>query len=308
MRKAFNDYGIIVDDGKFIGIALGYDYCSEHEWGISGIKRVCGIPESSRKCMGIDNRTIRKVPEIKFSEVNVNRTTKNLMKGKYAILYVERASMWKSDEVSDDDNLPYVFNNWRQDLTWNHKWNQKQDNPKNKKDNIITAWDEDSFGVAVMGEKEVQYLKELKEAIETKNFSIASANFRAVNPFAGTSLCLLIRDRIPQDVLNDMYIGDKSHYDKEDYEKKIGMKKLIEKKGNKNGYHGLHYFMACSPKWINYEDKEDREKQKKEYNTKYDIMYWINYSDDDNNCGWYTVEEIKQWLKGKKKLTEIRKA
>ena len=63
--------------------------------------------------------------------------------------------------------------------------------------------------------------------------------------------------------------------------------------------------MACSPKWINYEDAEAREKRKKEMNTEYDIMYWINYSDDDNNYGWYTVEQIREWLKGNKKLTEV---
>lgn len=86
------------------------------------------------------------------------------------------------------------------------------------------------------------------------------------------------------------------------------MKKIIEKYGNKNGYNGLHYFMACSPKWINYHDEEAREASKKKVNTKYDILYWINYSDDDNNYGWYIVEEIREWLKGDRKLTEIRKA
>jgi hypothetical protein len=63
--------------------------------------------------------------------------------------------------------------------------------------------------------------------------------------------------------------------------------------------------MACSPRWIDYEDEEEREKLKKARNTKYDISYWINYSDDDDNAGWYTVEEIMRWLKSDKKLTEV---
>ena len=65
--------------------------------------------------------------------------------------------------------------------------------------------------------------------------------------------------------------------------------------------------MACSPKWICYGDEEAREATKKKMNTQYDIMYWINYSDADDNFGWYTVEEIKEWLTGNKKLVEIRK-
>lgn len=102
-----------------------------------------------------------------------------------------------------------------------------------------------------------------------------------------------------------MYYADKEYYDREDYESEIGMKDIIEKHGNKNGYNGLHYFMACSPKWISYKDAEYREEYKKKNNTNYDIIYWINYSDDDNNYGWYTVEQIREWLTGDKKLTEV---
>lgn len=307
MRKASQDNGLILEDGKFIGIALGYDYCAEHEWGIKELKRLCGIPDSSKKNMGVKNRSITIVPPLVFKEDVVKRGTKNLKKDKYAILYVERQMSWRTEE-ENNEHLPHVFENWKQDLTWYGKWNADNPNTRGNKDNISTAWDSGSFGVAVMGEKEVEWLKELKTAIEEKRLTIAVVNLKAVNPFAGSSLCLLITDRIHVETLDAMYMGDKEYYDRENYEKKIGMKKIIEKHGNKNGYNALHHFVACSPKWINYEDKKSREKQKKEYNTKYDIMYWINYSDDDNNFGLYSVEEIKEWLTGKKKLTEIRKA
>lgn len=308
MRKASHDNGFIVDEGKFIGIALGYDYCAEHEWGIKGIKQMCGIPDANRKNMGVKNRTITKVPPLEFREEVVTRETKTKKKGKYAILYTERRMLWQS--VSDDkkDNLPHCFTNWKEDIKWNAEWNANHPDTRDDKDDIITAWDEGSFGVAVFGEKEVEWLKELKTAIEEKRLTIAVANLRVKNPFAGSSLCLMITDRIPQETLDAMYMGDKEYFDREDYEKKIGMKKIIEKYGNKNGYQGLHYFMACSPKWIDYFDKKSREEQKKKYNTKYDIMYWINYSDSDNNYGWYTVEEIREWLTGEKRLVEIRKA
>jgi hypothetical protein len=44
-------------------------------------------------------------------------------------------------------------------------------------------------------------------------------------------------------------------------------------------------FLACSPKWIDYEDSEAREEQKVKMNTKYDIVYWVNYTDSDDNYG-----------------------
>ena len=67
--------------------------------------------------------------------------------------------------------------------------------------------------------------------------------------------------------------------------------------------------MACSARWIDYENTKNREQHKTRLKTKYDITYWINYSDDDNNYGHYIVEEIQQWLSTPGlKLTQIRKA
>lgn len=305
MRKASQDYGIIVEDGKFIGIALGYDYCAEHEWGIEEIRRICEIPISSKKNMGIKSRTITKVPPLVFKEEVVKRDTKRIKKNSYAILYT--GSTWRTPE-QQHEYTPHAFENYKESLNWNAEWNAKHPDTRGDKDNIITAWSGSGFGIAVMGEKEVEWLKELKTAIEEKKLTIAVANLRAKNPFAGSSLCLMITDRIPRETIDVMYRADKVYFDRQDYEEKIGMKKIIEKYGNKNGSNGLHYFMACSPKWIDYNNEEGTlEEQKKKRNTKYDILYWINYSDNDNNFGYYTVEEIREWLTGKKRLVEIRK-
>lgn len=299
MRKASQDNGLIVDNDKFLGIALGYDYCAEHEWGIKDLKYLCGIPDASKKNMGVANRTITVVPPLIFKE-----TTEK--KRKFAILYT--GNRWHTDE-ENEKYLPHELKNYVEDLIWNEKWNKEHPDTRGDKDNIITAWDGGSFGVAVMGDKEVEYLKELQTAIQEKRLTIAIANLRVKNPFAGSSLCLMITDRIPQETLDAMYHGDKEYFDREDYEEKIGMKKLIAQKGNKNGYQNLHYFMACSPKWIDYNNEEGTlDEQKKKWNTKYDILYWINYSDNDSNYGWYSVEEIREWLEGEKPLIDIRKA
>lgn len=294
MRKASQNYGLLIVDNVFFGIALGYDYCAEHEWGIKDLKRTCGIPEGNKNNMGIRCRTITKAPNIIFNE-------EKYKKKKFGILYTGFKFRTQED---NEKYIPRDLENYKESLIWNEKWNKEHPN-RECKDNIITAWDSGSFGIAVMGGKEVEYLKELKTAIESLNLTIAITNLRAINPFAGSSLCLLITNRIPQEAIDSMYAADKEYYDREDYEEKIGMKDIIKKHGNKNGYMGLHYFLACSPKWIDYKDAENREKQKKKHNTKYDITYWINYSDDDSNYGWYTVEQIREWLTGSKKLTEV---
>lgn len=299
MRRASNHYGIIINDDKFIGFALGYDYCAEHEWGIKDLRRLCGIPESSKQNMGVKSRTITVCPSLVYKELKDKKIN-------YAYLYT--GQMYNTQE-ENEKYIPRDLSDFKETFKWRKKWMDEHPDKtrKDRDETIITAWDGGSFGIAVMGDKEVGYLRELHEAILNKNLTIAVTNLRAMNPFAGTSLCLLITDRIPQETLDAMYIADKEHYDREDYEEKIGMKDIIKKHGNKKGYKGDKYFMACSPKWIDYENAENREERKKKNNTKFDIMYWVNYSDDDDNCGWYTVEEIREWMTTKKKLVEIRK-
>ena len=51
--------------------------------------------------------------------------------------------------------------------------------------------------------------------------------------------------------------------------------------------------MALSPKWINYQNENPDAKESNK--TKYDIAYWVNYGDDEV-YGWFSVEQIKQWL------------
>ena len=74
----------------------------------------------------------------------------------------------------------------------------------------------------------------------------------------------------------------------EEYENKIGMTKLkdahLQLRRETGGKKGK-YWMALSPKWITGHKMD----------TKYLIAYWVNYGDDEV-YGWFTVEQIRQWL------------
>ena len=291
MRKAYNNFGFLIHENKFVGVSLGYDHCAEHEWGVKGMKRKFGIPEPTKKNMGVKARTITQCDKDEL----VFRTEKDG--------YKEFAVLFTRNRYSEVANIPYDLKHYKTEIPHNVEWDEGR-RPEDIRDQLITAWDENGFGIAVMGEKEISYLKELREAFLKKKIVIAFTSFPN-NPFTGTSLCLMIKDCIPEEISNQMYSVDKEYYDREDYEEKIGMKKIIAEYGNKGGYKERGYFCACSPKWINYSDAEEREARKKEMNTEYDIMYWINYSDDDDNYGWYTVEQIREWLIGNRKLTEV---
>jgi hypothetical protein len=157
---------------------------------------------------------------------------------------------------------------------------------------IHTAWAEDDF--CVVGPVEV--IKQLKEAFDNKNICFATIN--SMPAFGGTSLCILIKDRVPQEAVDQMAYVDNKAKDLVKYEEKIGIAKLKEKKFmskyNDEFDKTKHkYWMALSPSWINY--KNENPEAKTNNKTEYDIKYWVNYGDDET-YGWFTVEQIKQWL------------
>lgn len=255
MRKAFHNVSYIIDEDKFIGVSLGYDYCAEHEWGIKGIRRKFGMDNTK---VGIDARTITKGNVLYFEN------------GDVAIL---RTEGW-SEIKSFDDAIPYDFKN------------------KSLTTDLLSAWCEDDF--CVMGNKE--YIKQLKDAFD--KYDIAFAKISDHEAFGGTSLSILIKSNLPDEVIESLAYVDNKALDLLTYEAKIGLTKLKEEK-----YRSVHnsefdetkhkYWMALSPKWINYKGENEGAKSKNK--TEYDIMYWVNYGDDDV-YGWFTVEQIKQWL------------
>lgn len=309
MRQGTNDFALYCDDNeKFIGVSLGHGYCAEHEWGYDGIKRSFGIPELNAKTLGIKSRSTTKCIDALIFKKETYK------KKKFAVLYCGRG--WSTKE-KEEKELPYGLRNYKKDINWRVEFEAKRkakskspDDEREAKDSIITAWDGDSFGIGVMGEENVKYLEDLYNAFLNNNASFGYVNPMPNNPFSHASLSIMITDRIPQDVLDQMHYLDKRQWDKEVYEKKIGMTKLKQKTrqaSHDDMYGHQHgYYIACSAKWIEYDDEVELEKNKLERGTKYDIMYWVNYSDDDNTHDHFTVEEVREWLKGKKKLSEIR--
>lgn len=260
MRRAFHNVGLVGDDNIMYGVSLGSDFTAEHEWGIAGIKRKFGINDSKS---GIKARKINKTGPIFYAE------------NSEMCVLTSREPWNKKDEYTPEDLLASDISGFMND------------------NGLETAWDEGDFCVASNKPEDFKHIKELYDNFQKKNIAICFIN-ASLPAFENASLSILVVDKLPTELTDAMAFADKKADDLIAYEKKIGVTKLKETK--RGGYHEENYFMACSPRWIDYENPENREKKKKEYGTEYDIMFWVNYSDADDNYGWYTAEQIIKWL------------
>lgn len=291
MRLAYSNYGLISENDKFIGISLGYDYCAEHEWGYDNLKRLFGLPKPERSNMGITCRSATKCPYIHFY--------KGKNKGvNHALLFTGDHYNKPSDEVY----YPLVFQNYVKKIKNKIAFGNGSEEHKEP---ILTAWSDNAFGIAVYGNNETKMLEDFYNEISKSNISLLTANSGV---FGGNSLCLFITDRIPDDHIKTLYDTDKKHYDLTDYEELIGMTEIKIKYAN-GDYNNKNSFLACSANWIDYDNAEERITKKKTMNTEYDIQYWVNGAGvgTENTYGWFTVEEVREWLTTDKKLSEIKK-
>ena len=264
MRRAYNNVKLIMDGETFLGVSLGFDFCAEHEWGTKGIKEKFGIDTNK---MGVDGRTITR------GDV--------LFKKDKDLCVLTSRDPWKYRDKKPETTTT-------KDL-------QAHDINFYDEKKLETAWDEDDFCIASNDPEHFPYIEELAGNFKKKNIVIAYMS-SGLAAFENASLCVLIKDKLPKEALDEMYFVDKKAKDLVEYEKKIGVTDLKEKASKNYSYKGDKYFMACSPRWIDYENEEHREKRKKELGTEYDIQFWINYSDDDDNYGWYIAEDIIKWL------------
>lgn len=275
MRKAYTNVKVVTENEVFYGISLGFDFTAEHEWGTKEMQERLGIDASK---LGIEGRRVTNPVKIKLLHSADGVWTMLTTKAEKTVLF--------------EDSIPY-------DITPLSRYDEEPDA-------LVTAWDGRNFCILTKSPEIKAHLQTLFDAAQKNDMVLA--HVRNMAAFEGTSLCVLVGSALDAETVDSMYRADKSAIDLVAYEKEIGITDL-KAIAKKNGYKGEHYFMACSPRWIDYDDPVAREERKAEMGTEYDIMFWVNYSDDDDNFGWYKAEEIKEWLSTPGlKLKQIRDA
>lgn len=272
MRSGINDASMLEHEGNFIGVNLGWDFTAEHEWGIRGLTRDFGIVGTSRT-KGVLGFDAKDVVGIEARQVNdVPKGLVLLIKGDYTYLMYMRS--------------------------WSDKYDITNETPKKELDRIIgsygdrelvTAWDEKSFGIRVAGKEQREQLRTLYNAFQEGDVMIAFLG--GGGPFGNNGLCLFIIPELPDFVGDGYRDSDINMLNLRDAAEATGIEQRLRDAGRRS--------YALSPKWAT----EIKSTKNGEVKTKYPVIFWLNPMEQDKyNFGWWTVEDLEEWIEGKGKI------
>ena len=306
MRAGRMNSGMFSIDGQLVAINLGADFTAEHEWGFDKLKATFGVSDKE-KPFGIKRRKITKSSHL---AVKGQKYAMIVGEGDYSLSHrqetftsetidqiVDNALIGKSRETSvypihNDALMPryeYVGRKVKVKDDWQ----------------FSGAWSDNDFGILfnMQDEEAAKAYEDLVEALEKNDIAFWIGGGIKGNPFDRGGFTLGIVSRVPKEGAEEMKAVDKDAFELKKAAKKTGIEKRLnaasEKDAKERGsrYGSKCSFHALSPRWYEGKFKPiDRD----ELETKHDVIFWLNPQDQQNNsAGWYTVEQLDEWIDGK---------
>lgn len=277
MRKAYSDICFLsmpvpLSEDVLVGISLGFDFCSEHEWGIQGIKNLLGIKEPSKENMGTKARKATLVPDCLFFMEKKLPKTKKLEAEYYAVLVMDDSAIQK--DWHTESRATFFFKNIRSKFYGDNT--------------LVTEWDENGFAIYVKGEKDIANLKKIHQAILDKDICIGLTSNK--NPFSGSGLRIFIHSQVPKELEDSQIEVDTDYFKLQDALAEANVKGLEDR------LHaaGKSWF-ALHPCWNNFRNKDGELRT-----TKYPFIFWLNPREQKKyKWGYVTFEELEQWIEDK---------
>jgi hypothetical protein len=274
------------ENKQMIACNLGADFTAEHEWGIKDLHQTLGV-SNDENVMGIERYRVRnpKMDQIVLIEENKNRAALICLKYQFDMKYLAERGVEKYGSELD---------------FW----------PKDKE--LATAWDGGSFGIRVQRPVNIKRLKRLHEAIKNKS---AAVWLGGGHVFQNAGLVVGIIDAIPANLkqqMHDAHVDTKKLYDASDATgivKKIDAINNAHRDKHKDNTYTQYQepcgYYALRPNWMMKTVLRGDPHQSTEVNSKYPVIYWLNPREQKkNDSGWYTVEELEQWIEGKGPVVE----
>jgi len=210
MRRS-NDSKFWIEDGVLIGLSLGADFTSEHEWGIKKIKNLFGINLKDTD-FGLSRRKITRVPASPdFGWTN------GRMPGSIGF-YLWNTWDGKAPDFSNESEL--YTSSFR-----------------GSAHTLACAWDEGSFGVFSTDLVEQAQLRSIYESLLSGDGAIFLGGGGVLQ---NASLVLCIASKLPSKVTQKWEKIDRECYEMEQEVVKTGIRELLK-------IAGKRYFALSRP-------------------------------------------------------------
>jgi len=139
-----------------------------------------------------------------------------------------------------------------------------------------SAWGDSGALIHVAGAENIGRLRALKAAFEDRDIVLGSSVSEAGFHSDASGLIFIRRSSIPEPVAQRVLEQDQSKQRLKAASQATGIEKELRQAG-KN-------FFALSPRWADAQESE--------------VVYWLNpMEQSQNDAGWYTVDELRQWAK-----------
>lgn len=260
---------------KVIAITLGADFCAEHEWGIKGIKQMLGLKDLDVPDLnlGLTDKILEFLKIKRTGPIGLDRMKQTL---DIKVLHnldtkgLKETSGWGKDKKKHTLWGFAVVDSWYQDR-WDFKENLRENYYNPEREELIGYWREKDFAVLL---EDRSIVEEFVEAFAKKDIAVWVG---ASGPFRNGGLIIAIASRLPADFVQEMRESDLDAIELQRAAARTGIHAKLKRAH-------LRYF-ALSPRWSD-ENKKD-------------VKFWLNpYDQTNNNSGWYTVEDLKQWIVG----------
>lgn len=280
MRRSDHEYGFVEDNGQVVGFCLGHSFCAEHEFGAKRIKQLLNISVEDHP-VGLEGR-MSKAPvdadRLVFGEYQDIRTERigpgKAVKDKEKAAFLICATRWQMDDMrsamAEGKSKREVIESTSAQFYLGKS--SKRYNPE--RDDIAVSWSgESGFAINVRGEPNIQKLKEIHAAI--LNGDICMTELTA-NSFLRKSGALGIYSRIPQEIKESVRVADLERDRILQKVKDSGIEKRLKAAGK--GWYAL------TP-----DEQSDGS-----------LRFYLNPTEQHINAyGWFTIEDLDDWIRGK---------
>ncbi len=258
MRQGFRDVGF-THLNQANGFCLGWDFTAEHEGGIASIQTAFGVPGMPKRRPGGDLVGADARTVTRIPE----RELRFFDRSKHAYLLFSSAFVWHKPPPNTAKELDRLMRCYGKD------------------DEAVAGWSERDLGIRVP-HADRERLRAISDALLRKDAMIFLAG--SANPFARRGLYVVVRSSVSAEMLEQMREADCDYLALEEAVEKTGIRERLELTGKR--------YYALKPRWLSAADTE-------RVTTMLPVIFFLNPCDQDkNNHGWFTVEQLDQWIAG----------